>query len=138
LTGNPVDLESITFIEIALWAMTPDEFARNWEENAATSWQLDADDRLVMFGRRAPAGEPHGTLLDLELHSDAGEDEILSYFDPVAFPPQTHVYTLLAGSGDDARAGTRMLGAFVLDEDSDETELHLDSSSAQLTYSVDL
>lgn len=134
LKGNPVDLESITFIEIALWAMTPEEFANNWTKNAGASWRLDAASQLVMRAAWMPEGETNGTLRDLLL--DLGDDPILSYFDPVAFPPENHVYTIAADTS--SGAGTRMLAAFILDEDSDETEVHVDASSAQLTYSVDL
>jgi cysteine-rich repeat protein len=137
LVGNPVELDSIV-IDVALWAMSADEFATRWPQSNATTWIQDAEEDLVLLGNRYPDGETHATLLDLTWPSPPFSDDVLSYFDPVAYPPENHVYTITARTGGGSGIGTRMLGAFVLDEDSEETEVHLDSSSSRLTYDVDL
>lgn len=141
LVGQPVDPDSIDMLELALWDMSAEELRQSWPD-IAWGWAQDNTGMLLPIGVFYPDGETRATLLDVKsyasAHESIPEETLLSYFDPVAYPPETHVYTLIAASGTEYGHGARMLGAFVLDEDSDEAELALASSSAHLDYSVDL
>jgi hypothetical protein len=59
---------------------------------------------------------------------------ILSWLDPVNYPPENHVYAVILASGDMYGQGTQMLGGFELDPASTNTKVNITSASTQVEY----
>ena len=63
---------------------------------------------------------------------------ILSYMDPVAYPPANYTYTLMAATGSVLGQGTRMIQSFQVDPNSTNGTVRMTSESTRLTYTADL
>jgi len=64
--------------------------------------------------------------------------DILPYFDPTMYPPDSHTYTLMASSGTTLGQGVRMIQSFQLDSTSTNTMVTMKSDSTHLDYHVSL
>jgi hypothetical protein len=76
--------------------------------------------------------------------SPIGEDQmvsveqVLSFFDPSAYDPATHTYTLMAATGDVLGQGTRMIQSFLVDATSTNTAVTMTEDSTHLEFQADL
>lgn len=129
---RPIDPKAdIILAMVALWPMTPEEFG-----------QRITDDNL---GLPAVAAflETKGGMNSTELFKMAPpagpipEEQMLSFFDPEAYSPETNFYTFMIGSNTTAGKDVRMIGAMQLDDSSSNTELKIENSYTKLEYSVD-
>ena len=130
--GNPVDpAQDIVLVTIALWQMTPDEFATRINDDTlgspAVAAFLQTEGQVTqtgLFALTPPAGP-------------IPEEQMLSFFDIDAYPPGDNFYTLLLGSDLTPGMNTRMIGGFELNAASTNTEVRLDDDSTKLEYDVD-
>jgi hypothetical protein len=65
-------------------------------------------------------------------------EQVLSFFDPSAYDPATHIYTLMAASGDVLGQNTRMIQSFAVDASSTNTTVTMTTDSTQLEFHADL
>ena len=65
-------------------------------------------------------------------------EHLLSYFDPSAYDPGTHTYTLMAATGDILGQGTRMIQSFLVDANSTNTTVTMTQDSTLLEFHADL
>jgi hypothetical protein len=65
-------------------------------------------------------------------------DQVLSFFDPSAYDPATHTYTLMAATGDVLGQNTRMIQSFLIDANSTNTAVTMTSDSTELEFEADL
>jgi hypothetical protein len=65
-------------------------------------------------------------------------DQVLSFFDPSAYDPATHTYTLMAATGDVLGQGTRMIQSFLVDANATNTVVTMTKDSTQLEFQADL
>ncbi|MBN1610297.1 MAG: hypothetical protein JW940_26955 [Polyangiaceae bacterium] len=65
-------------------------------------------------------------------------DQVLSFFDPSAYDPATHTYTLMAATGDVLGQGTRMVQSFLVDATSTNTTVTMTKDSTHLEFQADL
>jgi hypothetical protein len=63
---------------------------------------------------------------------------IMSYLDPVEYPPVSNTYTFMAASGDVLGEGTKMIQSFQIDSTSTNTKVSLTTDSTKLTYTANL
>jgi len=63
---------------------------------------------------------------------------ILSFLDPVQYPPASYTYTLMAATGNVLGEGTKMIQSFQVDPNSTNTKVALTTDSTKLTYTADL
>ncbi len=138
--GRPIDpATDIDMVLISLWNLTPealsqsiarDQLERNASEGAIMTYPdgTYTSQNLLSFG---VLGNP---LPD--------ESEIWSRFDTqnpeFEYPQDQYTFLLSASSGTTPGRGSRMLGFFNLDPNSDVTELALTNDSTELDYTVDL
>jgi hypothetical protein len=65
-------------------------------------------------------------------------DTVMNYFDPGAYDPSTHTYTVMAATGDVLGQGTRMIQSFLVDASSTNTSVTMTNQSTQLEFHADL
>jgi hypothetical protein len=65
-------------------------------------------------------------------------DQVMSFFDPGAYDPATHTYTMMAASGAILGQGTRMIQAFLVDPNSTNTSVTMTNDSSRLDFRADL
>jgi hypothetical protein len=129
---KPMDpAQDVVLVTVALWEITPDEFATQINDDTlgspAVAAFLQTEGKLTktkLFTLTPPAGP-------------IPEEQMLSFFDIDVYPPGKNFYTLLIGSDLTPGMKTRMIGGFELDADSNNTEVKLDNDSTKLEYDVD-
>ena len=87
------------------------------------------------------ATDGSGTSANLLAFTNSGTPStatILSFLDPVQYPPANYTYTLMAATGSKLGEGTKMIQSFQVDPNSTNTSVRMTSVSTQLTYTADL
>ena len=82
-----------------------------------------------------------GTSAKLLAFSNSGLPDsatILSFLDPVTYPPANYTYTLMAATGSTLGEGTRMIQSFQVSPSSTNTSVVMTTSSTKLTYTANL
>lgn len=136
ITQHPVDPAlDIQMVELILWNLGEAELLTKLNNDQLSQSDLVA--LVVVYTDEHPGTSAQlfdftsfGVELDQEL--------LLSYFDPAAYDPARHSYTVMAASGETAGKGTRMLGMFRLDYATANTQVALHSASTTLEFQADL
>jgi hypothetical protein len=134
--GQTLDpAQDVDAVHLLLWRLTLAELEEKLHQDELRQSDLVVPASLVTGGQRTA-----GTLFELE--SAAGvplaPEDVLPFLDIEAFPPESHIYTLMIASSDLVGQGTRMIQAFQLDADSDNTQVRVDDGSTRLNHEVDL
>lgn len=123
--------KDIVLVTVALWEITPDQFATQINDDTlgspAVAAFLQTEGKVTqtkLFTMTPPAGP-------------IPEAQMLSFFDIEVYPPGNNFYTLMVGSDLTPGMKTRMIGGFELSADTENTEVKLDNDSTQLEYEVD-
>jgi hypothetical protein len=130
--GKAVDpAADIILVTVALWEMTPEDFAIAINDDTlgspAVAAFLQTEGQLTstgLFTLSSPAGP-------------IPEEQMLSFFDINVYPPGANFYTLMLGSDLTPGVKTRMIGGFELNSDTTNTQVALDDNSTRLDYGVD-
>jgi hypothetical protein len=129
---KPMDpAADIILVTVALWTITPEQFATQINDDTLGSPAVAAF--LQTEGQRT------STKL-FEMTPPAGpipQEQMLSFFDIDVYPPGSNFYTLIVGSDLTPGMKSRMIGGFELDAGTENTEVILDNNSTQLDYGVD-
>ena len=129
---KPVNPASdILLVTLALWQLTPEQFASQINDDTLGSPAVAAF--LQTEGQVTQT-----TLFSLE--SPAGpipQDQMLSFFDINVYPPGSNFYTLMLGSDLTPGMQTRMIGGFELSAETANTQVVLTDDSTRLEYDVD-
>jgi len=121
----------VVLVTVALWEITPEEFATKINDDTLGTPAVAAF--LETKGQRTSA-----TLSELE--PPAGgitEEQKLSFFDIDVYPPGHNFYTFLVGSDLTPGKKTRMIAGIELNADTENTQVIVDNNSTQLDYGVD-
>ncbi len=134
------DLNSILVFE---WNLTL--------ESLQTKLNADALDSIDMTAKPPLSYATNGSdttakLLDFGLNgskigADGGlisVDQVMLYFDPSKYDPASHVFTLMATSGNVLGQGTRMIQSFLLDPSSTNTTVTMTKDSTKLDYTANI
>ncbi len=126
---NPAS--DVVLVTLALWEITPEEFAAGIDDDTlgspAVAAFLQTQGQVTqtgLFSLTPPAGA-------------IPQDQMLSFFDIDIYPPGSNFYTLMVGSDLTPGVGTRMIGAFELSADTANTAVTLSNESMALDYEVD-
>ncbi len=130
--AKPVDpAKDVVLVTVALWQITPDQFARQINDDTlgspAVAAFLQTEGKLTqtkLFAMAPPAGP-------------IPREQMLSFFDIDVYPPGQNFYTFMIGSDLTPGMKTRMIGGFELDADTSNTDVVLTNDSTQLDYDVD-
>jgi hypothetical protein len=129
---KPVDpAKDIILVTVALWEITPDQFATRINDDTlgspAVAAFLQTEGNLTqakLFELTPPAGP-------------IPQEQMLSFFDIEVYPPGNNFYTLIVGSDLTPGVKSRMIGGFELSAETENTDVILDNNSTQLEYGVD-
>jgi hypothetical protein len=131
LTKSIDPAKDVILVTIALWQITPDQFATQINDDTlgspAVAAFLQTEGKLTqtkLFSMAPPAG-PIPTA------------QMLSFFDIDVYPPGQNFYTFMIGSDLTPGMKTRMIGGFELNANTTNTEVKLTNDSTQLDYDVD-
>jgi hypothetical protein len=129
---KPLDpAKDVVLVTVALWEITPDQFANQINDDTlgspAVAAFLQTEGKLTqtkLFSLAPPAGP-------------IPRDQMLSFFDIDIYPPGKNFYTFMIGSDLTPGMATRMIGGFELSADTTNTDVKLTNDSTQLDYDVD-
>jgi hypothetical protein len=65
-------------------------------------------------------------------------DQLMLFFDPSAYDPSTHTFTMIASTGSVIGQGTRMIQTFLIDPASTNTLVAMTTGSSRLDFRADL
>jgi len=65
-------------------------------------------------------------------------EEIMPFLNITSYPAESHIYTVMIGSGPQYSSGTRMIQSFKLDPTSTTTQVNMTNESTRLDFTVDL
>ena len=130
--AKPVNPASdIVLVTLALWEMTPEQFATGINDDTLGSPAVAAflqtegqATQTTLFALSSPAGP-------------IPQEQMLSFFDIGVYPPGNNFYTLMLGSDLTPGVKTRMIGGFELSADTTNTAVVLNDDSTKLEYDVD-
>jgi hypothetical protein len=121
----------IVLVTVALWEITPEQFATQINDDTLGSPAVAAF--LQTEGQRT------STRL-FEMEPPAGpipQEQMLSFFDMDVYPPGNNFYTLIVGSDLTPGKKSRMIAGFQLNGETENTQVILDNNSTHLEYGVD-
>jgi hypothetical protein len=133
--GHPVDVATeINSVNLMLWTMTQAELEQKLNDDT-----LRMSDLAVIATIYPEAGETSASIYDLTSGGMALEQEMIEpFFSIEGYPPESNTYTVMAATGEELGAGTRMIAGFKLDATSTNTMVTVDDTSTDLQYTVDL
>jgi len=147
--GHAVDpKKDITLVSVLCWALPRNQLES--QLNADTLLQSSLNGLpLSMNTDGTTAGIAAGTTsaklfqftLNGEPVTETGSvkrEDVLAYFDPDNYPPESTTYTVMAGFGKEPGQGTVMIQSFLLDKSSTNTELKMTSASTELTWNANI
>lgn len=131
LAGDAIDPQAdIAEVLVGLTHLSPFELSNRLVDN-----QLDASDLEIIWERPTEAALSSTSTFDLvPIGSGAKQSEaaLLGYFDPSAYPPDSHSYFALVSQGTAIGFGVQALALFGLNPNSTETLVTLDDASAKI------
>jgi hypothetical protein len=132
--GHGLDVTSdINSVNLMLWKLTETELEQKLNDDSLVQSQL------AVIATIYPAGATTGTLWDVtSVGMPLPREDIEPFVDPEGYPPALNTYTVMAATGEELGAGTRMIQAFKLDPNSTNQEVAITDASTELTYTVDL
>lgn len=137
LQGHAVDpVADVDMVSVIVWDLPYSELAARLNDNSLGQRNFAT---MVNF-LPEDTGVTQADLFDFKAFGgvEVDPDTLLSYLDPVAFPPETTSFTVMAATGERPGRGTRMLTVFAPDATSDNTTVALTDDSTTLSYEVDL
>lgn len=137
LLGHPVDpVADIDMLSLIVWNLPYSELVVRLNDDSLGQRYFST---MVNF-LPADTGVTQAGLFEFKAFGgvEVPPETLLGYLDPVAFPPETTSFTIMAATGEMPGQGTRMLAAFAPDPASTNSVVALTNDSTSLTFDADL
>ena len=127
--------EDIDLVTLVLWKLTEEELEARLNDDSLA--QKDTVAFAVVYPED---GQTSAQLFDFTgvTREPIEREQLLAYFDPDLYDPDSHVFTVMVEEGTQLGRGTRTLQGMRLGSESDTTDVQIDDESTQLEFSVDL